>query len=66
MEELSQKVYRALGVARSTVGDLENLQFVGLVSLADPPAAGLQKYDRWYQGTGNKTVNADRGQHRHR
>ena len=37
MEELSQKGYRALGVARSPVGDLENLQFVGLVSLADPP-----------------------------
>lgn len=37
VEELSQKGYRALGVARSPVGDLENLQFVGLVSLADPP-----------------------------
>ena len=37
VEELSQKGYRALGVARSHVGDLENLQFVGLVSLADPP-----------------------------
>jgi H+-transporting ATPase len=37
VEELSQKGYRALGVVSSPVGDLENMQFVGLVSLADPP-----------------------------
>jgi H+-transporting ATPase len=37
VEELSQKGYRALGVARSTVEDLEDIQFVGLISLADPP-----------------------------
>ncbi len=37
VEELSQKGYRALGVARSTVEDLEDFQFVGLISLADPP-----------------------------
>ena len=34
---MSQKGYRALGVARSTVEDLEDIQFVGLISLADPP-----------------------------
>ena len=43
VEELSQKGYRALGVARSTVDDLENLQFVGLVSLADPPPGRILK-----------------------
>ena len=37
VEELSQKGYRALGVARSTVDDFEDIQFVGLISLADPP-----------------------------
>jgi H+-transporting ATPase len=37
VEELSQKGYRALGVARSTVDDLEDIQFIGLISLADPP-----------------------------
>ena len=37
VEEMSQKGYRALGVARSTVDDLEDIQFVGLISLADPP-----------------------------
>ena len=37
VEELSQKGYRALGVARSTFDDFENIQFVGLISLADPP-----------------------------
>jgi H+-transporting ATPase len=37
VEELSQKGYRALGVAKSTVEDLEDIQFVGLISLADPP-----------------------------
>jgi H+-transporting ATPase len=37
VEELSQKGYRALGVARATVEDLEDIQFVGLISLADPP-----------------------------
>jgi H+-transporting ATPase len=37
VEALSQKGYRALGVARSPVGDLANMEFVGLISLADPP-----------------------------
>jgi H+-transporting ATPase len=36
VEELSLKGYRTLGVARS-VDDTDNLQFVGLLSLADPP-----------------------------
>jgi H+-transporting ATPase len=36
VEELSLKGYRALGVAKS-VDDTDNLQFVGLLSLADPP-----------------------------
>jgi H+-transporting ATPase len=36
VEELSQKGYRTLAVARSKHNDLENLQFVGLLSLADP------------------------------
>jgi H+-transporting ATPase len=36
MEELSLKGYRTLGVAKS-VNDTGNLQFVGLLSLADPP-----------------------------
>ncbi|MFZ1913875.1 MAG: HAD-IC family P-type ATPase, partial [Dehalococcoidales bacterium] len=37
VEKLSRKGYRALGVARSTVDDFDNIQFVGLISLADPP-----------------------------
>jgi H+-transporting ATPase len=37
VEELSQKGCRALGVARSPLNDLENIQFAGLISLADPP-----------------------------
>jgi H+-transporting ATPase len=36
VEDLSLKGYRTLGVAKST-DDTEDLQFVGLVSLADPP-----------------------------
>ena len=36
VEELSLKGYRTLGVAKS-VDDTNNLQFVGLLSLADPP-----------------------------
>ena len=36
VEELSQKGYRTLAVARSQDGDLENLEFMGLLSLADP------------------------------
>jgi H+-transporting ATPase len=36
VEELSSKGYRTLGVARS-IDDTDNLQFVGLLSLADPP-----------------------------
>ena len=36
VEELSLKGYRTLGVAKS-VDDTDNLQFVGLLSLADPP-----------------------------
>ncbi|HXZ30618.1 MAG TPA: plasma-membrane proton-efflux P-type ATPase [Dehalococcoidia bacterium] len=36
VEELSLKGYRTLGVAGS-IDDTDNLQFVGLLSLADPP-----------------------------
>jgi H+-transporting ATPase len=36
VEELSLKGYRTLGVAKS-VDNTDNLQFVGLLSLADPP-----------------------------
>jgi H+-transporting ATPase len=36
VEELSQKGYRTLAVAKSQSGDLANLGFVGLFSLADP------------------------------
>jgi len=61
VEELSQKGYRALGVARSTVDDLENMQFVGLVSLADPPRPDSQNMIGGIRGLGVKTVDADRG-----
>jgi H+-transporting ATPase len=37
IEALSLKGYRTLGVARSADNDLESMQFVGLVSLADSP-----------------------------
>jgi H+-transporting ATPase len=37
IEELSLKGYRTLGVARSEGGDLDNVQLVGLLALADPP-----------------------------
>jgi H+-transporting ATPase len=37
VEALSLKGYRTLGVARSMDDDPENMQFVGLLSLADPP-----------------------------
>ena len=37
VEELSRRGYRTLAVARSEDDDLENLQLVGLLSLADPP-----------------------------
>ena len=36
VEELSQKGYRTLAVSRSKGDDLDNLRFVGLLSLADP------------------------------
>jgi H+-transporting ATPase len=39
IEALSMKGYRTLGVARSADDDPGNMQFVGLVSLADPPRA---------------------------
>jgi H+-transporting ATPase len=37
VEELSRRGYRTLAVAKSDVGDLENLRLVGLLPLADPP-----------------------------
>jgi H+-transporting ATPase len=37
IEAFSLKGYRTLGVARSVDDDPENMQFVGLLSLADPP-----------------------------
>lgn len=36
VENLSQKGYRTLAIARSEGDDLDNLRFVGLLSLADP------------------------------
>jgi H+-transporting ATPase len=36
VEDLSQKGYRTLAVARSEGDDLRNFKFVGLISLADP------------------------------
>jgi H+-transporting ATPase len=36
VEDFSQKGYRTLAVARSEGSDLDNLRFVGLLSLADP------------------------------
>jgi H+-transporting ATPase len=56
VEELSQKGYRALGVARSTVDDLENMQFVGLVSLADPPRPDSQNMIGGIRGLGVKPL----------
>ncbi len=41
VEELSLKGYRTLGVARSA-DDMDNLRFVGLLSLADPPRPDSQ------------------------
>ena len=37
VEELSQRGYRTLAVARSEGNDLNDLRFVGLLPLADPP-----------------------------
>ncbi|MGA2790544.1 MAG: plasma-membrane proton-efflux P-type ATPase [Candidatus Bathyarchaeia archaeon] len=37
VEELSQKGYRTLAVAKSEDDDLDNLRLVGLLPLADPP-----------------------------
>lgn len=37
VEALSQKGYRTLAVAKSEDGDMDNLQLVGLLALADPP-----------------------------
>ena len=37
VEELSLKGYRTLAVAKSAADDLDNIQMVGLLSLADPP-----------------------------
>jgi H+-transporting ATPase len=36
VEELSQKGYRALAIAKSAVDDFDDIQLVGLLSLADP------------------------------
>jgi H+-transporting ATPase len=37
VEELSRKGFRALAVAMSAVDDLDDIQLMGLLSLADPP-----------------------------
>ena len=37
MQDLSQKGYRILAVARSTNDDPDNLAFLGLLAIADPP-----------------------------
>ena len=56
VEELSQKGYRALGVARSTVDDLGNMQFVGLISLADPPRPDSKNMIEGIRGLGVKPL----------
>ena len=37
VEEMSLKGYRTLGVAKSPASDIDDIRFVGLISLADPP-----------------------------
>jgi len=37
IDEFSRRGYRTIAVARSETGDFNNLQFMGLLSLADPP-----------------------------
>ena len=46
IEEFSQKGYRTIAVARSQGDDLDNLQLVGLLSLADPLRPDSKKHDR--------------------
>ena len=56
VEELSQKGYRALGVARSTFDDFDNIQFVGLISLADPPRPDSKNMIDGIRGLGVKPL----------
>ena len=37
IEEFSGKGYRTIAVARSLGGELDNIQLIGLIALADPP-----------------------------
>lgn len=54
VEELSLKGYRTLAVAKSEVDDLDNLQLVGLLPLADPPRADSKKIIEELKGMGVK------------
>ncbi|MCL5674776.1 MAG: plasma-membrane proton-efflux P-type ATPase [Candidatus Omnitrophica bacterium] len=42
MEEFSLKGYRTIAVARSENGNMDNLKFVGLLALSDPPRPDSQ------------------------
>jgi H+-transporting ATPase len=56
VEELSQKGYRTLAVARSKGDSLDNLRFVGLLSLADPIRPDSKQMIEEAKGLGVKPV----------
>jgi H+-transporting ATPase len=56
VEELSQKGYRTLAVARSEGDDLANMGFVGLLSLADPIRLDSKDMIEEARGLGVKPV----------
>jgi H+-transporting ATPase len=55
VEELSQKGYRILAVAKSEIDNFETLRFVGLLSLADPIRPDLKDMVEEAKGLGVKT-----------
>jgi len=56
VEDLSLKGYRTLGVARSEGDDLDNIQLVGLLALADPPRPDSKDMIEGARGLGVKPI----------
>lgn len=56
VEELSQKGYRTLGVSKSEVDDMDNLQLVGLLALADPPRSDAKSMISEVKSLGIKPI----------
>ena len=65
IEAFSRKGFRTIAVARSEGDDLNDLELVGLLPLADPPRPDSKRMIEEARRAGDKADDAYRRQYRH-